>query len=508
MAHQTETFGPFTFDHATASLSRDGVKLPLGGRSAALLAALLKASAKVVSKQTLMQSVWPDLAIEEGNLAVQITNLRKALGLRPDGQEWIVNVARVGYRLNFEAATSPTAAVRPSFAILPFANMTNDPAQDYFADGIVEDMITAFSRFKNIAVVARQSSFAYKNRAIDIRDVARELGVNYVLEGSVRRANGHVRVTAQLIDGSSGAHLWAGAYDAPVAEIFDMQDQITQTVVGIVEPQILSAEFERVRRKRPENLDAYDFYLKALHLIAIGKKGTLDAGIELLDQSIALDPTFAQALAQAARLYQTRWSRSRTAPDGNPDAQRAVALAARALTADGNDALVLALAGMVQIIIKGEVSQGFALVKQAMELNPNNVLIVNCASYTYWFRNDFDNAIACNQRALGINPASPDRFWALLGMARVHLAAGRPEEALLWALRSVEVKNHHVQAHCLVTACYAHLGQLDEARAELAVVLKLDPTLTVETAVDPGPLAGDVPVAKGLALAGLRLTAD
>ena len=193
MAGKVSAFGPFKFDFAGKTLWRDGAMLPLGARAAALLAALLEADGKVVGKSELIEAAWPGVFVEEGNLAVQIAGLRKTLGIRGDGSEWIATVPRTGYRF---ATDVPARSNRPSIAILPFVNMSSDPEQEYFADGMVEDLITAMSRFRNISVIARQSSFAYKHRPIDIREVARELGVRYVLEGSVRRDQRHVRVNA------------------------------------------------------------------------------------------------------------------------------------------------------------------------------------------------------------------------------------------------------------------------------------------------------------------------
>ena len=236
-----------------------------------------------------MDAAWPGTAVEESNLSVQIASLRKLLGPSPDGGEWIATIPRVGYRFVAEpeaAVPAQTQAARsepviPSLAVLPFQNLSGDPEQDYFADGVVEDIITALSRFKSFAVIARNSRFVYKGRAVDVRQVAKELGVRYVLEGSVRRAGDRLRITAQLVDGVTGAHLWADKFDGAVEDVFDFQDRITESVATVVEPHIQTAEIERSRRERPRSIAAYDIYLQgaAQDLLGIrrGKCGRLCA---------------------------------------------------------------------------------------------------------------------------------------------------------------------------------------------------------------------------------------
>ena len=262
----TASFGPFIFDRTTGALSRGGRPIAVGGRGAALLAALVDADGGAVGKDALIEAAWPGTIVEEGNLSVQIATLRKALGQRADGQDWIATVPRVGYRL-LKASPSPqdsAAGVPPSLAVLPFGNLSGDAEQEYFADGVVEDIITALSRFRSFAVIARNSSFVYKGRAVDVRQVSKELGVRYVLEGSVRRGGERLRITAQLVDGQTGAHLWAEHFDGAVGEVFEFQDRIAERVVGVVEPQILWAEVRRSKRERPDSIEAYDLYLRAL----------------------------------------------------------------------------------------------------------------------------------------------------------------------------------------------------------------------------------------------------
>ena len=279
----------------------------------------------------------------------------------------------------------PALPDRASIAVLPFANMSSDPEQEYFADGIVEDIITALSRFRTFAVVARNSTFAYKGRAVDVRTVARDLGVRYVLEGSVRRSGDKVRVTAQLIEGASGAHLWAEKFEGAVADIFDIQDEITRSVIGLIEPQIRKAEIERARRKRPESIDAWDLYVQALPLVyAANVPGYTDA-IVLLDRALALAPDYAPALALASWAHEKRKTFGGIAPAGVDDVETSLALAQRALDADPDDAMAMALLGWERILFRGDYA-GLALCSRAVELNPNNRAVLDLAAVAHTLR--------------------------------------------------------------------------------------------------------------------------
>lgn len=499
-------FGSFVFDNASATLWKGGSPVPLGGRGASLLLALLEAGNAVVAKSALIDRAWPGAIVEDGNLAVQIAGLRKALGPRPDGRDWIATVPRVGYRFVGDL-TQPTGLgndPRPSIAVLPFINMSSDPEQDYFVDGMVEDLITALSRFKTFSVVARHSSFTFKNRAFDVRDAARALGVRYLLEGSVRRTKQQVRVNAQLIDGTSGAHLWAEKLDGTLGDVFDFQDRVTEAVIGVIEPQIRKAEIERSRRKRPESLDAYDLYLQALPLIqGVGLEGYGKA-ILLLERAIALDPTFAPALAHAAWAHAKRKWRGAPVPPGVDDARMCIAYAERALAADGNDAIVLAIVGSEFMSVKNDPEAGFALIQRAVELNPNSQLVVNLAGFAHHRRGAYDEAIALHLRALRLCPGAAEGFWCLNGIAQANLSAGRFELALHWSTRTIEMFSGLDFAHLIQAAAYAHLDRLTEAQASVRAALSIKPTLTLSAVgIGEPPAPRDLFLARGLAKAGL-----
>jgi adenylate cyclase len=366
----------------------------------------------------------------------------------------------------------------PSLAVLPFENLSSDPEQTFFADGIVEDIITALSRFRTFAVVARNSTFAYKGRAVDVRTVARDLGVRYVLEGSVRRSASKVRVTAQLIEGASGAHLWAEKFDGAVADIFDIQDEITRSVIGLIEPQIRKAEIERARRKPPESIDAWDLYVQALPLVyAANVPGYSDA-IAVLDRALSLAPDYAPALALSSWAHEKRKTFGGIAPAGVDDVEMSLALAQRALDADPDDALAMALLGWERIFFRGDYT-GLALCSRAVALNPNNRVVLALAAVANIFAGDLDVAIACGMRALQLSPGAPDNYDCLEHIAAAHFFAGRFDEAAHWAQRSIELEKAFANSHLFLAASYAHLGRNEEARAAMSVALQLQPDFTM-----------------------------
>ena len=260
MVHQPVAFGPFRLDQQGRSLTRAGAEVSLGRRAFDVLCVLAAAGGEPVSKDALLDQVWPGLTVEENNLQVQISALRKVLG---DGM--IVTIPGRGYRLTMavpgkQSPTPEAATGKPSIAVLPFTNMSGDIEQEYFADGVADDIITELARVRSLLVIARNSSFAYKGQAIDVRQIARELGVRYILEGSVRRSGDRVRIGAQLIDATTADHIWAERYDRGVADIFAVQDEISAAVTGAIGPAILDAERRRAVRKPPTSLNAWEAY--------------------------------------------------------------------------------------------------------------------------------------------------------------------------------------------------------------------------------------------------------
>ena len=500
------SWGPFVFDRAAGTLSREGKPVAVGTRGAPLLSALIDADGAAVGKDALLERAWPGLAIEEGNLTVQIANLRKAMGPRSDGQDWIVTVPRVGYRLLKDLSEPNSASVLPSLAVLPFENLSGDRTQDYFADGIVEDLITALSRFKSFAVAARNSSFVYKGRAVDARQIGRELGVEYVLTGSVRRASGRVRVSAQLSDTENGAQLWAESFNGEVGDVFDMQDRVVENVVAIVEPRVMRAEVERSRRKRPENLDAYDLYLQAMPDVYSMRPDRNARAIHLLGQAVKLDPGFAPAAAMAGIAYLARHTMQLAGANPDEDVQHAVGYARMALASGSDDATVLGNAGFLILQLGLGYDEGFALLRRAVEENPNNAGVLTNIGIACLLAGDLAESEAYLRRAIRLNPNEFDTHWQLTGIAHIRMAEGRYEEALEVAKRSLGVNAGYDATYWMIIAANAYLGRMADAQEAVRRLQQISPHVTLarirrgQRSLDPHRI--DVLI-EGMRLAGL-----
>lgn len=476
---QTGTvFGRFIL--TSEGLARDGKPVAVGQRGLALLGALAAADG-AVGKSALMDAGWPGSIVEEGNLTVQIAALRKALGPRDDGQEWIVTVPRVGYRLlrGSETKVEETRhSPLPSLAVLPFQNLSGNPDQEYFADGVVEDIITALSRFRSFSVVARNSSFVYKGRAVDVREVARQLGVRYVLEGSVRRIGGHLRVTAQLVDGMTGAHLWAKNFDGAAEDVFDVQDKITEQVAGTVQPKIQRAEIDRARVKRPDHLDAYDLYLQSIPKQRLQHMSGNAELCELLLKAVELDPHFGPALADLALALNMRVSMG-WQPFTHDDGAKAVEFARRAiLNADGN-ANVLAISAIVLMHSAKDYDQAVQVAHTALETNPGDMIVILCAGIIELHCGDLQRSLALSHRAVELGPTDAGVHWALTAIAHAHMALGNFQEAIHWAERSHIINAEDDPTFWMLIAGHAHLGHLNEARGWLARYAAMHPDMTV-----------------------------
>lgn len=488
MEPNTSAFGPFVLDRERRQLTRNGEPIAVGHRGCIILQTLLDAAGEPVTKQQLMDAAWPGMIVEEGSLSVLISNLRRMLG---EGTEAvIVTVPRVGYRLVAQptAPTPKPPAIAadhsgpPTIAVLPFANHGNAAEDGYFADGVVDDIITALSRFKSFAVVSRGATFALRDKRADARTAAAELGVRYALEGSVRRMGDRLRVTAQLLDAASGKQLWAERYDGALAEIFSFQDRITESVVGVIEPHIRKAEIERARRKPTSSLDAYDLFLRALPII-------YDPGIErhpeaiaLFNKAIGLDPEFALPRAYAAEIYERRIS-LRSLPLGNNDNGDAIELARSAMALANGDPLVRAVSAWVLFRCDGDTS-AIDAVRAAVEDNPNHVSVLHHAAAVVGMHGDAEEAFGYQKRAYELSPGGPEAYDSLFGMASSKLVMGDNEAAIYWGLKSLATFNHLLFTYICLTAAYANLDRMDEAREMLKKVREDSPHLTIQLIVD------------------------
>jgi TolB-like protein/tetratricopeptide (TPR) repeat protein len=401
------------------------------------------------------------------------------------GEQALKNIAgpiRV-YRLrrNGAAAAQPRPTLslpdRPSIAVLPFDNMSGDHEQDYFADGIVEDIITALSRIRWLFVIARNSSFAYKGRTIDIKQVGRELGVRYVLEGSVRKSGNRVRITGQLIEAATAAHLWADRFDGQMEDVFDLQDKITSSVVVAVAPKLEQVEIERARRKPTENLDAYDHYLRGMAAVHLWSRGGNEDALKHFYKAIEIDPKYAAAYGLAARCYSQR-----KAAGWNVDAAREAAEAARlvkrAVELGPDDALVLCTSGIALSYVVGDLEEGDALTSKALALNPNLAWTWLFSGWTKLWVGEFETAIDRLNQALRLCPNDPQIFLIHDAMCAAQFCIGRYEEAMNFAMKALRGRSLPLTDYMAVASA-AHLGRLGEAKERIEAVLAAEPGLRI-----------------------------
>jgi adenylate cyclase len=415
---------------------------------------------------------------------------RVDLAFEDAGEQALKNLARPVrvWRARIGAGAAPASGAplqlpdKPSIAVLPFANLSGDPDQEYFADGMVEEIITALSHFPRLFVIARNSSFTYKGRpGIDIRQVGRELGVRYVLEGSVRRAGERVRIAGQLIDASSGAHLWADRFDGVLADIFDLQDTMARSIVGAIEPRLMSAEVERAQRKRAASLDAYDLYLRALPNVYAATREGNDTALSLLKQALAIDPDYAVAAGLASCCYVQRESqRWQTDPETEKtEKQTATDLAHHAIAKGPNDPEALAMGGLAIAVFGDELRAGLAAIERAIGLNPNSALALNIAGWVHLYLGEAAVAVMMFERAMRQSPRDPTIFQSYAGLSWAHLFQERFEDAELWAQRAVAEKPNWTTSLRSLAAALGHLGRVGEARAVIERLRALVPDETI-----------------------------
>jgi adenylate cyclase len=426
---------------------------------------------------------------EPGSICISATGWEHARGKVPFGaddvgEHQLKNIERP-VRV-FRIASGAPATVtkkplplpdKPSIAVLPFQNMSGDPEQEYFADGIVEEIITALSRFRSLFVIARHSSFTYKGRAADVKQVGRELGARYVLEGSVRKAANRVRITGQLIDALTGVHLWADRFEGAIDDIFDLQDQVTASVVGAIAPKLEQAEIERARAKPTENLNAYDLYLRALpHCYTLTKAGN-DEALRLLRQAISLDPNYALAKARTAHcigeghLVGIRLS--------NSEADEGIRLAKEALDEGRDDPSVLELAGWAVSALAHDHDAALAALDRARLLNVNSAQALRLSGWVRLFSGDPRTATEHFARAMRLNPLAPYVGSVLTGLGIAHMMASDYDEAVKCGLQALREFPRNATAHRVVAASLALLGRTEEAHAAVRALLAVAPNLTM-----------------------------
>jgi adenylate cyclase len=391
---------------------------------------------------------------------------------------------------------------RPSIAVLPFTNMGGDREQDYFADGMVEDIITGLARIKWLFVIARNSSFAYKGRSVDVKQVGRELGVRYVLEGSVRKASNRVRVTGQVVEAENGRHIWADRWDRTLEDVFAIQDELTMSVVAAIEPNLRRAEIERVKRKRPDNLDAYDLVLRAIPDVYPAMPDGAAKALPLLERALAAEPDYALAHGFAAWCHEILFVRAGTREGNRVGAARH---AHAAIGHGRDDAIALSLGAFAL----GTVGQDRDGARQAFEaalaVSPSCALTYIFGSVVTVLGGDADRAIEWGERALRLSPIDPMAYAPWFAIALARIGRGEHEAAAEAAGKVFQANPYWSNAHFLLAATHAKLGRLDAAKSAAARVLELQPgfsTSGVCTAYDMhGSIA--VPLREALEIAGL-----
>ena len=366
---------------------------------------------------------------------------------------------------------------KPSIAVLPFTNMSGDPEQDYFCDGLVEDIITALSRFRALFVIARTSSFTYKGRAVDVRQVGRELGVRYILEGSVRKAGGRIRITGQLIEAETGAHIWANRYDGSEVDVFELQDSVAESVVGAIEPSVRIAEVSRARAKPTASLDAYDLYLRALPLHYSNDREKLAEAQRLLDRAIEIDPSYAVAKGFAAL---TTVIQANQGWASEADRQRGVRLARQALADIQDDPVVLRCIGHALAYLDRDYNLAVALLDRALALNLNSAEVHHSAGWVWNFAGNGLKASEHFKRAIRLSPVDPEIGHTLMGLTFSELLMEEYDEALQVSLRAMAVMPSSLSPLRAAIVSLVELGRLHEAQSLGRKILSLNPSFRVD----------------------------
>jgi TolB-like protein len=486
-------FEDYVLDSTRRELRHETDLVPVPPQVFDLLEYLIRNRDRVVSKADLIASIWDGRIVSDSALTTRINAARSAVNDRGDDQRFIRTLARKGFRFvgavheEPEApgagATSGSPALSVleggSIAVLPFTNMSGDAAQDYFADGIAEEIITALSRCRSLFVIARNSSFTYKGKSVDVRQVGRELGVRYVLEGSVRRGGDRLRFTGQLIDAASGAHIWADRFEGSKDDVFGLQDQITERVVAAIEPTLQLAEIKRLKQRQPKNLDAYDLLLRAQQLQYKFTEDSLAEALRHLRRALAIDPDYAPALAQAAFCYAERRDQG-WATDQAREAEEGLRLAARAVELAEDDGNVFWMAAFAVLRLQMDARHAQQLAYRSLELNPNSAVALSVTGRIEASLGDTAKALELLARAERLSPRDP-RGWFITGggTAYTYFQAGRFAESVAAARRALMQNPRFTVALRNLAASLVGLERMDEAAGAIRDLLAIEPQLTL-----------------------------
>lgn len=476
-------FGRYEIDTDNYLISVGGEELPVEPQVFGVLACLVENHDRVVSKDNLINEVWGGRIVSDTTITSRINKARKAVGDDGQKQAVIKTFPRRGFRfvanLNgaIETARSITAPHTPetrSIAVLPFANLSEDPEQEFFSDGLTEDIITALSRIRSFFVIARNSTFVYKGKLRDIRGVANDLGVRYVVEGSVRRAGDQIRVTAQLVDASTNSNLWTERFDRNFAQIFSVQDEITQAVVAQLEPELSRAEFERAKLVAPENLDAWELFHRGMHFVyRLTSEGTSEAR-RLFEQAIERDPNFAPAHAGIVFSY----LRDQFQVANSPDLASVINIGLRAVELDDKDPFSHFALGAAYVVDR-QTDNAIREIEESLQINPNYAQAHEMLGYALFASGKAHEAIPHIELAIRLSPS--DTFIGLFyqRLSRANLFVEQDERAVEYARKAIQ-KNAPWPAEATLVAALSYLGRLDEAIEARQAMEKSQPGITLE----------------------------
>ncbi len=489
------SFDNYCIDTNRRELHRGSDPIALEPQVFDLLTYLIRHREHVVTRDDLIESIWGGRIVSELALSTRINAARSAIGDSGAKQRLIKTLPRKGVRFvgsvreERPGATqktaiestkpSPAFADRPSIAVLPFDNLSGDPQQTYFADGMVEEIITGLAKTTRLFVVARNSTFAYKGKVVDVKQIGRDLGVRYVLEGSVRKSAARIRITGQLIDAATGAHLWADRFDGSLEDVFDLQDKVTATVVGAIEPAMRSAEIQRARRKPTSSLDAYDWYLRALSAFNLPYASRYTQALEFCRKALAIDPDYAAACALAAwgcaGIYFTA-----SLLEGKTVKEEGTALARKGLDFAGDDPIATAIAAQaLSFLSPKDRDRALEAAEHALSLAPNSAQTWIACGHIHYVRSEGDAAIKHFEQALRMSPRDPFAWAVKSGMAAGHFIEGRFAEALDWAEKALhDNPAFFLPVRIKIAAC-GHLGRIADAQDALRAHMEIDPDASI-----------------------------
>ncbi|WJR80432.1 winged helix-turn-helix domain-containing tetratricopeptide repeat protein [Bradyrhizobium sp. NP1] len=516
-------FEEYALDVGLRELRRGQEVVPVAPQVFDLIEYLVRERDRVVSKDELIQVIWNGRIVSDAALTTRLNVARNAIGDSGEQQRLIRTLPRKGFRFVGQVREADTTAraelagdpegskpvlplpLKPSIAVLPFVNLSSDPEQEHFADGVVEDITMALSLFRWLFVIARNSSFTYKGRTVDVKQVGRDLGVRYILEGSVRKAGNRLRIAGQLIDAETGAHLWADRFEGALEDVFELQDHVTSRVVGAIAPKLQQEEIKRARHKPTENLDARDYYLRGMAKARWWSREANSDALKLFSKAIKLDPRLSSAYGMAAWCYARRKANGWTDRRAEESAE-GVRLARKGVQVGADDPVALCMGGYVLAFVAREFDDAAMLMEQGLAVNPNYALGWMLSAWLRVWRGESDLALDHVARAMRLNPLDPSMYGLYGAMAYAHFIAGRYDVAASYAEKVTRDNPILLLANSVSAASSALAGRLDQAQQALARVLACDRGLRASSLTDLAPFrrAEDADAfARGLRHAGL-----